>query len=85
MVLVANNRVDFGKWCSIAKSCCVAEKLQHIHGKKISGVLPYNMWKTTDNIQWQEKTGEKHRYGMIFIRIGGPGSEVIHNNTHTII
>lgn len=51
MVLVANNKVDFGKWCSIAKYCCVAEKLQHIHGKKISGVLPYNMWMTTDNIQ----------------------------------
>lgn len=34
MVLVANNKVDFGKWCSIAKYCCVAEKLQHIHGKK---------------------------------------------------
>lgn len=85
MVLVANNRFDFGKWCSIAKYCCVAEKLQHIHGKK-------NIWCLTlqyveDNRQYTmtRKTGEKHLYGMIFIRIGGPGSEVIHNNTHTII
>lgn len=63
---------------------------------KISVALPYNVWKTTDNIQYQGKQVKTQVwYGLEQNRnwsssrldqdiLGWQGSEVMHYNTHTI-